>query len=257
MTVLAVLLLLSVIIPLVAQAVPALNAAFLFGRAPGSIAPEAVNSVTMVAISAAVSFPLALLAGLYRVEFARPSRWTQAFDQFTGTMLSVPSIVVGLVVVDVAVVRWHWPVSTLTGILALTLMNWPLTVALVVEALQSVPGLYRDGSWALGASRWQTVTRLILPLALPQMIEQGGMAVARLMGETAVLIYTAGVNVGPGWALGGPGESLAVHLWLLRTEGVTDLASSQAAATGVVLLGLVFLVLWGSRRLAEWLQDTA
>ncbi|PSR38135.1 MAG: phosphate ABC transporter permease [Sulfobacillus thermosulfidooxidans] len=256
LAIVALLLLLSVLLPLVWQALPALTAPFLWGEGQGAIGPEVLNTLSLVGGSELLSFPLALLVALYRVEWVKSQGpLLRVFDQFATTMLSVPSIVIGLVVVDVAIARWHWPISTMTGIVALALMNWPLSVAYVVEALQQIPGRYREGSWALGASRWQTVRYLILPLAWPQMVEQAGLATARLMGETAVLIYTAGVNAAVHWSLWGPGESLAVHLWLLRTEGVGQNAQAQAAATGVVLLAFVVLVLWGSKRMAQWLKN--
>jgi phosphate transport system permease protein len=257
MALLAALLLLSVVIPLVVQALPVLRLNFIFGRPSelggGGVAPEIVNTLVMVAASQIISFPLAVMAAIYRVEFAVPSWWTSVMDQFSETMLSVPSMVIGLVVVDMLIGRWHWPVSVMTGIVALALMNWPFTLVMVTQSLQDIPKIYREGSWALGGSRWQTVWRMVLPQAMPAMIEQGGLATARLMGETAVLLYTAGINVGRHFRFTGPGETLAVHLWAVRTEGVMPQATAESAATGVVLLVLVALVLWGSRKVAQWL----
>ncbi len=253
----AVLLLLSVVVPMAVQAGSVLNLNFIFGPPSelggGGVAPEIVNTVVMVAATELITFPLAVMAAVYRVEFAQPSWWTGMMDRFSETMLSVPSMVIGLVVVDILIGRWHWPVSVMTGTVALALMNWPFTLVMVTQALRDIPQSYREGSWALGGTRWQTAWRMVLPQSLSVMIELAGLATARLMGETAVLLYTAGMNVGPHFRITGPGETLAVHLWAVRTEGVMPQATAESAATGVVLLGLVVFVLWGSRLAAQWL----
>ncbi|PSR28518.1 MAG: phosphate ABC transporter permease [Sulfobacillus thermosulfidooxidans] len=250
--------LLLVIIPLIVQGAPRLTPKFLFLRPQelggGGIAPEVINTLAMVGISQGISLPLALLIAIYRVEYDHYSPLIRWFDQGLQILLSLPTIVIGLIVVDVAIVHWHWPVSVQSGIVALTLINWPFAISVLITVLRRIPGSWREGSWALGASRWQTIWYLILPVALADMIEQVGLAVARLMGETAALIYTAGLNVGNHFALSAPGETLAVHLWYVRTEGLMPDAGQEAAATGVVLLVVVFVVLWASQKLAQWVK---
>ncbi len=251
-------LLLSVIIPLIVQGAPWLNLAFVFRRpqelGSGGVGPEIVNTVVMVGITQFISLPLALLNAIYRVEYDHGSQFARWFDPGLQILLSLPTMIIGLIVVDVAIAHWHWPVSVGSGIVALSIINWPFSIALMVQVLRQIPDSWREASWALGASRWQTIIRLILPVAGADIIEQTGVAVARLMGETAALIYTAGLNVGKKFSLTAPGETLAVHLWYVRTEGLTAHADQEAAATGLVLLILVLMVLWGSQKMAQWMK---
>ncbi len=255
----AILALLSVVIPLAIEGLPRLSMEFLFkspqelGR--GGIGPEIFNTLVMVGLSQGISLPLAIMVAIYRVEYAHAPHLAQWFDRALHVVLSLPTVVIGLIVVDYAVIRWHWPVSVETGILAFSLINWPYALSLAIEAFQHIPDEWREASRALGASRWQTITRLILPVIWPDIIELTGLATARLMGETAALIYTAGINVSGRFAFSAPGETVAVHLWYIRTEGLMPNADQEAAATGLVLLLLVIAVLWVSQKFAEWVKN--
>ncbi|MCL4493635.1 MAG: ABC transporter permease subunit [Firmicutes bacterium] len=255
----AMLALLSVVLPLAVQGLPRLNMDFLF-KPPrelggGGIGPEILNTLIMVGLSQCISLPLAIIIAIYRVEYDHIRHLARLFDQGLQIVLSLPTMVIGLIVVDVAIVRWHWPISVESGILVLSLINWPFAVFLTVQVLQRIPDEWREASRALGASRWQTITRLILPVAWADIIELTGLTMARLMGETAALIYTAGLNVTSRFAFSAPGETVAVHLWYIRTEGLMPDADQVAAATGLVLLLLVIAVLWVSQKFAEWVKN--
>lgn len=219
----------------------------------GGVWPELVNTLTMVGMAAGITFPLGVAAAIWRVEYRELCRAPAVFDRLTQMYASVPGIVIGLVVYEGLVAAWGWPLSVAAGTVALGLLNWPFAVALARQGLEAVPDTMREASLALGATRAQTVWRAVLPLALPDLVAGFGLATARLMGESAALIVTAGVNVTRHWGLAAPGETLAVHLWYIRTEGV-GARPGEASATGLVLLLLVVAVLWGSRRTAGWIR---
>lgn len=236
---------LSLVAELVARAAPVLSWAFLFTPARevepgGGIGPELVNTLVMVGAALLASAPLGLAAAILRVEYLRPGRWAEALETAATLLAALPSVVVGLGVFVFLVGSLHWPFSRLTGTAALFVLNVPWVAQTGMAALARVPDSLREASLALGATRFQTVMRVVLPWAWPALATGIGVGVARLLGESAALIFSAGVNAGGGgiWA---PGATLAVHLWYVRTEGLMPDADHVAAATGVVLLALVGL----------------
>ncbi|MCY0898184.1 MAG: ABC transporter permease subunit [Firmicutes bacterium] len=221
-------------------------------RGGGGIAPEIVNTVVMVGGALLVTAPLGLVVAIYQAEWQGRVHDGGVIDQVRATWLSVPSVVVGFIVYRVAVAWWHWPLSLATGGLALAVMNWPVMVTVSISALKRVPHAYREASLALGATRFDTVRRVVLPAALAELIDGWGWALARLAGESAALIITAGINVSAHWSVWGPGETLAVYIWYVRTEGVGADAGGVAAATALTLMMFIAVTLWLSGRLADW-----
>lgn len=244
---------------LVWQGLPEISLGFLW-RTPselssfGGIGPELLNTLVMVGAASAITIPLGLAAAILRVEYGARPGFLVVFDRMRYTLLSLPTIVVGLMVYEWFIVGLRWPLSVGAGVIALTVVNWPFVVDVSVAALKGVPDSFREASLALGGTKYLTLLRVVLPSALSALVSGLGMAIARLMGESAVLIFTAGINVSRHWGWSAPGETLAVHLWYLRTESVAPHADAQAAATGVVLLLLVGLVLYLTQKLAHWLK---
>ena len=220
----------------------------------GGIGPELLNTLIMVGVASVISLPIGLAAAVFRVEYGGSPGFLKIFDRVRFTWMSLPTIVIGLLVYQWVVVGLGWPLSIRSGIVALVVMNWPFVVNIGVDALAGVPDASREGSLALGATRSQTLHRIVFPSALPALVAGLGMSTARLLGESAALIFTAGLNVAVHWSWSMPGETLAVHLWYLRTESLAPLANAEAAATGVVLLVLVALVLYLTQKIAHWLR---
>ncbi len=237
---------------LLKSGLPILTWHFLTSSGPGGIGPEILNTAVLCAIALVVTVPLGLMVAVYQGEYLRRrSRRVRELDHLRATLMSAPTIVVALVIYRVAVGWWHWPVSLMTGALALAVINWPFMVAVSRSALASVPDSYREASLALGASRFETVIKVVIPAALGNLIEGIGMSLARLAGESAALIVTAGVNVSQHWSLWGPGETLAVHIWYIRTEGLVSGRDAEAAATGLTLMIGISVVLWLASRAAR------
>ncbi len=221
----------------------------------GGIGPELLNTIVMVGATLIVTAPLGLLVAVFQREY-RPGwgRPLPAINRLQATLLSAPTIVVALVVYRVAVGWWHWPVSILTGCVALAVINWPFMILVADQALASVPDRYRLASRALGATRFETAWKVSIPASLHVLVEGWGLGFARLAGESAALIVTAGVNVSRHWSFWGPGETLAVHIWYVRTEGLALNRDAEAAATGIALMLLITAVIWLSERLARVLR---
>lgn len=212
-----------------------------------------LNTLYMVGVAECITIPLAMAAAIARVEYhhVAPRAWL-VFDRLTRTFLSIPSIVLGLLVFQFVIGQLGWPISRASGIIALVLFNWPFLIIVFQAALGIPPENLREASFALGATAVQTLGRVVLPMAWSDLIMGLGMSIARLMGESAALIFTAGLNASRQASLFAPGETLAVHLWYIRTEVATVHVDGQAAATGVVLLGAVLVVLgltmwWGEK----------
>lgn len=255
---LVLILFIAIIGDLVWQSLGVLSWHFLWNppseTAPGGIGPELLNTLVMVGMASLISVPLGLAGAIFRVEYGGSPGFLKVFDRVRYTFLSLPTIVIGLLVYQWVVVGLGWPLSIRSGIVALVVMNWPFVVNIGIEALGGVPDADRETSMALGATRAQTLWRIVFPSALPALVAGLGVSTARLLGESAALIFTAGINVAVHWSWSTPGETLAVHLWYLRTESLAPHANAEAAGTGVVLLGLVALVLYLTQKIAHWLK---
>ncbi|MEW6524227.1 MAG: phosphate ABC transporter permease PstA [Bacillota bacterium] len=205
----------------------------------GGILPTIISTAYLTTVALAVASPLSIGAAVYLAEYARRGRLVQGIRFATESLAGVPSIIFGLFGFSVFVLKLGMGWSVLSGGLTLALMILPTMVRATEEALQSVPARYREGSLALGASRWQTVTRVVLPSALPGIATGVILSVGRAVGETAAVLLTAGSALGVPQSLGDPARSMAVHLYILASEGIS---MDRAYATGSVLVILVVLV---------------
>ena len=205
-----------------------------------SLMPALVNTVTMTVLSLLIAVPLGIFAAIYLVEYAKRGNKLVAVVRVTAETLSgIPSIVYGLFGFLLFAVRLGWSYSIMGGAMTLAIMILPLIMRTTQEALKSVPDSYREGSFGLGAGRLRTVFRIVLPPAMPGILSGIILAVGRIVGETAALMYTAGTVAGIPENLFGSGRTLAVHMYVLTNEG---LYTDQSYATAVVLLVIVVAI---------------
>lgn len=203
----------------------------------GSVVPALLNTLVVVALSLAIAVPLGIFSAIYLVEYAKKgNRFVKVVRITAETLAGIPSIVYGLFGYLLFVTTLDFGYSLLAGALTLSIMILPVILRTTEEALQSVPDLYREGSFGLGAGKLRTVFRIVLPSAAPGILAGVILAVGRLVGETAALIFTAGTVAQSPDSLLGSGRTLAVHLYALWNEG---LATEKAYATAVILLVLV------------------
>ncbi|MEW4412379.1 phosphate ABC transporter permease PstA [Clostridium sp. AN503] len=205
-----------------------------------SLMPALVNTVIMTGLSLLIAGPLGVFAAIYLVEYAKRGNRLVALVRVTAETLSgIPSIVYGLFGFLLFAVTLGWSYTIIGGAMTLAIMILPLIMRTTEEALKSVPDSYREGSFGLGAGRLRTVFQIVLPSAVPGILAGIILAVGRIVGETAALMYTAGTVAGIPDNLFGSGRTLAVHMYVLTNEG---LYTNQSYATAVVLLIIVVCI---------------
>ena len=202
-----------------------------------SLMPALVNTVIMTVLSLLIAVPFGIFSAIFLVEYAeRGNKFVEIIRLTTETLQGNPSIVYGLFGMLFFVNTCGCGFSLLAGAFTLSIMVLPLIMRSTEEALKSVPDSYREGSFGLGAGKLRTVFKIVLPSAVPGILAGVILAIGRIVGETAALIYTAGTVAQIPSDVFGSGRTLAVHMYNLSSEG---LYMDQAYATAVVLLVLV------------------
>jgi phosphate transport system permease protein len=214
------------------------------GETGGGMANAIVGSLKLLLLAAVIGLPVGLMAGVYLAEFGGQT-FSFVIRYTTDLLNGVPSIVIGIFAYSLVVLPVkHF--STLAGGFALGMMVIPITVRSTEEFLRAVPGTLREGAMALGASKWKTIATVVLPAASGGILTGMLLALARVAGETAPLLFTAFSNRywSPGWSQ--PIASLPVMIYTYAIAPYDDW-HRQAWAAGLVLLGLVLLANLGCR----------
>ena len=202
-----------------------------------SLMPALINTVSMTLLSLLIAVPLGIFSAIYLVEYAkRGNKFMGAIRLTTETLSGIPSIVYGLFGMLFFVNTLNWGFSLLAGAFTISIMILPLIMRQTEESLKSVPDSFREGSFGLGAGKLRTVFRIVLPSAVPGILAGVILAIGRIVGETAALMYTSGTVAKVPSSVMGSGRTLALHMYTLASEG---LYMDQAYATAVILLVLV------------------
>ena len=202
-----------------------------------SVSPALVNTLLMTVFALLIACPLGIGSAIYLVEYAKKeNRFVKIVRLTTETLTGIPSIIYGLFGMLLFVGFLHWGYSLLAGSATVAIMILPTIMRTTEEALLAVPDNFREGSFGLGAGKLRTVFKIVLPSALPGILSGIILATGRVVGETASLIYTAGTVAQVPQNLLGSGRTLAVHMYVLSSEG---LHTGEAFGTAVVLLVLV------------------
>ena len=205
-----------------------------------SMTPAILNTLLMTLLSLLVCVPLGIGAAIWLTEYAkRGSRLVKLVRMTAETLAGIPSIIYGLFGSLFFVVQLKLGLSLLSGALTLSIMVLPTIMRTTEEALLAVPDSYREGCFGLGAGRLRTTFRVVLPAAVPGILSGVILAIGRIVGETAALIYTAGTVAEVPSSLLDSTRTLAVHMYTISTEG---LYLNQSYATAVVLLMLVLVI---------------
>jgi len=228
----------------------AISIPFLFGTpkettAGGGIGPEIYNSFYILFLTLAFTVPIALAAGVYLQEYARPGLFRSIVQFSAESLATIPSIVMGLFGLLVFVYLFKWKFTALGGALTLTLLNLPALMRVTQEALASVPDTLREASMGLGGTKWQTISRVVLPSAIGRLTTGVVLVAGRIFGETAALIFTAGLSVpfNNPYDLDPmrPAETLAVHLWYTHSESIVPDVDRIGNGSALVLLVMVLV----------------
>ncbi len=202
-----------------------------------SMLPALLNTLYMTGLTLLLAVPVGIFSAIYLVEYAkRGNRLVNIIRVTTETLQGIPSIVYGLFGYLMFCIGMNLGYTLFAGAITLAIMVLPVIMRTTEEALLAVPDSYREGSFGLGAGRLRTVFRIVLPSAMPGIIAGVILAIGRIVGETAALIFTAGTVATAATGLFDSTRTLAVHMYCLLNEG---LYMEQAYATAVVLLVLV------------------
>ncbi len=202
-----------------------------------SVVPALVNTLIMTLMALVIACPLGIGSAIYLAEYAKKGNgFVKIVRMTTETLTGIPSIIYGLFGMLLFVGFLHWGYSLMAGAATVAIMILPTIMRTTEESFLAVPDSFREGSFGLGAGKLRTVFTLVLPSAMPGILSGIILATGRVVGETAALIYTAGTVAQVPANLFGSGRTLAIHMYVLSSEG---LHTGQAFATAVVLLIMV------------------
>ncbi len=211
----------------------------------GGIAPAIVGTLWLMVGSSLVSIPVGIITAIYLTEYARSPRVMKIIRLGINNLAGVPSVVFGLFGLSLFVTTMGFGVSILAGSLTLGVLNMPVIIRSTEEALRTVPETYREASLSLGATRWQTIYKIVLPNAMPGILTGVMLSLGRAAGETAPVMYTAATFYNSGY----PGSvfsevmALPYHIYVLATAG-THIHETRPMqyGTAIVLIALVLLL---------------
>ena len=233
----------ALIVYIVVKGVPNINGKLFeweYTTENASMMPAIINTALMTLLSLVISVPIGVFSAIYMVEYAkRGNKLVGIVSLTTETLSGIPSIIYGLFGYLLFVIALHWGLSFLGGAITLAIMVLPTIMRTTEEALKAVPDSFREGSFGLGAGKLRTIFKIILPSAMPGILSGVILAIGRIAGETAALLYTAGTQAKVPTSLFDSGCTLAVHMYKLMSEG---LYTNQAYATAVVLLLMVIII---------------
>jgi phosphate transport system permease protein len=235
----------------------------------GGIMPVLWNSIYMLVLTMLIAVPVGLLGGIYMSEYASENALTNAIRFAEEAISSVPSIVVGLFGLIIFVDDLHMGFTALGGALALTLFNLPLMTRLSEQALRAVPQDERSASLALGATKWQTIRHVVVPLAIPGLVTGVILTAGRVFGEAAVLLFTSGIGTPPHYNFGNfdllsqaspwspfrPATTLSVYIYKLQSEGLGAYVHQIVDGSAAILISMVLIFNLGARFIGRLLTQ--
>ena len=244
---------LLILFQVLAEGLPVLHLRFFLdspksmGR-EGGILPTIIGTFALTVVAILFATPLGVGTAIFLREYTRESRISRLIRFGTDCLAGVPSIIFGLFGFVFFVIFLNMGWSILSGGLTVAAMILPTIISTAEEAIKGIPPSYREVSYSLGGTRWQTVTHTILPSALPGICTGILLSVGRSIGETAAVILTAGSSLMMPTSLFSPIRTMSVHFYILAREGISI---KMAYGTGAALILLVLLV----NTVANWLLN--
>ncbi|MDP4119558.1 MAG: phosphate ABC transporter permease PstA [Bacillota bacterium] len=226
---------------------------------PDGLGIQLFNTLYMVLLSIIISAPLGICAGIYMAEYAKPSKLTDIVRMSIETLASLPSIVVGIFGFLVFVMLTHSTWNMFAGVLTLSILCVPLLTRVTEDGLNEIDQSMKEGSYALGATKWQTIVHVLLPAILPRLVTGIILAAGRGFGEAAALIYTAGLTSDVSFSNWNPSsitsplnifrtsDTLAVRIWYLKGFAINPDKYQIADMAAAMLIILVFIFNIGAR----------
>ncbi len=214
------------------------------GMMEGGVFPAIIGTLMLVLGSCFFAFPIGILAGIFMNEYAKENVFKKFISMMTNNLAGIPSVVFGLFGLSLFVNTFNLGVSALAGALTLGLMILPIVVTTTEESLKQVENNYRLASYAMGASKWYTIRKIILPAAMPNIITGLIISIGRVAGETAPIIFTAAAYFLPDvtFSFMEPVMALPYHLYVIATSG-TNLEASREIAFGTALILITIILI--------------
>ena len=243
-TLLTVAVLVFIIVFVLSKGLPGVTWEFLssapkdMGKA-GGILPTLDGTILLPLLAIAIALPLGVGTAVYLTEYTRETKLTRTLRFGTDCLAGIPSIIFGLFgfIFFVVMLRMGW--CLLSGALTLAIMVLPTIIRTSEEAIRAVPHAYREVSFSLGATRWETVLKVVLPNALPGIVTGVMLGIGRSIGETAAVIFTAGSSLRMPLTVFDSVRTMSVHFYILAREGISN---ENAYATAAILIISVLLV---------------
>lgn len=205
-----------------------------------SLVPAAINTLMLVALALVMSIPFGIGSAIYLTEYAKKgNKFVSIIRVTTETLSGIPSIIYGLFGMLFFVTALKWQYSILAGAATVAIMVLPTIMRTTEEALLAVPDSFREASFALGAGKLRTIFKIVLPSAMSGILSGVILAIGRMVGETAALLYTSGAVASVAKGVMSPGRTLAIHMYTISSEAFH---TNQTFATAVVLLVIVFIL---------------
>lgn len=205
----------------------------------GGVFSSLIATFYLIALSLIITTPVGIGSAIFLTEYKKKGKFLKLIRFTTESLAGIPSIIFGIFGFAFFVIFLGMGWSILSGGLTLALMILPTMVRTAEESINSVPDSFREGSLALGATRWQTIVGVVVPSALPGIITGVILSIGRAVGESAAVILTAGSSLGVPKSLLDPGRSMSVHLYILAAEGIS---MENAYATGTVLIIAIVMI---------------
>ena len=236
------LVLVAIIAYVVINGLPHISPDFIFGcpegvNAEGGIWPTIVSTIYVTALAMLICTPIAVLAAVYLAEYAKQGRLVNIIRYAADALASVPSIVMGLFGYALFVEAMGLGLSMLSAAMSLALLMLPIVMRTTEEAIRAVPRYIRWGAYGLGATKWQVVSKIVLPSAFGRIATGIVLAIGRAIGETAVVLYTMGQAINMPITPLDSGRPMTVHLYLLANDGI-----NMNAAYGTALLLMIIIL---------------
>jgi len=213
------------------------------GMTKGGIFPALIGTLCLMAGSMIIAFPVGVMSGIYMNEYMRDGFFKRFINVMTNNLAGIPSIVFGLFGMEFFVNKLGWGDSIIAGSFTLGLLALPVVIRVTEEALKAVSKNFREASFALGASKWQTTSKVVLPIALPNIVTGLILSMSRVSGETAPILFTVAAYFLPKLpsSIFDQVMALPYHLYVISTSG-TNIEASRPMAYGTALV-LILLVL--------------
>lgn len=243
-TTITVFILLFIILYILKKGLPVINFNFLFtnpidmGKS-GGIFSTIIGTITLTFGAILIATPLGVGTAIYLTEYTRENKFTRIVKFGSECLAGIPSIIFGLFGFILFVIKLQLGWSILSGSLTLAFMILPTIIRTSEEAIKSVPYIYREVSYSLGCTKWQTVTRVVLPSAIPGIMTGIVLSIGRSIGETAAVIFTAGSALRFPTSLFSSSRTMAVHFYILAREGIS---MPNAYGTAAVLIIAILII---------------